>query len=66
MSKDIRTLVCEVVTASNRPIDPENISKNIGVAWATALKYAMELVIEGKITGIRTSKGWIFWRSIIE
>ena len=45
------------------PIDPYNISKEVDVNWATAPKYAMELVIEGQIKGIRTSKGWIFFEN---
>ncbi|MEM2888038.1 MAG: hypothetical protein QXR42_00975 [Candidatus Bathyarchaeia archaeon] len=29
--------------------------------WNTALKHCLELLIQGKIKGQKTSKSWIFW-----
>jgi len=36
------------------------IACNIG-NWNTALKHCLELLIQGKINGQKTSKSWIFW-----
>jgi hypothetical protein len=29
--------------------------------WNTALNHCLELMLEGKIKGAKTSKGWVFW-----
>jgi len=29
--------------------------------WQTALKHCLELLLQEKIAGQRTSRGWIFW-----
>jgi hypothetical protein len=29
--------------------------------WNTALNHCLELMVEGRIKGAKTSKGWVFW-----
>jgi len=44
------------------PLGVENIRVACSIGnWNTALKHCLELMFEGKIRGLRTSKGWIFW-----
>jgi len=44
------------------PVDVEKIRRNCGIAnWNTALKHCLQLLIQGKIKGEETSKGWLFW-----
>jgi hypothetical protein len=50
------------IEKSNMPLDVENIRKAAGIGnWNTALKHCLELLVDGRINGQRTSKGWIFW-----
>lgn len=30
-------------------------------SWSTTIKHALELYIDGQISGKKTSTGWIFW-----
>ena len=44
------------------PTDIEKIRTTCGIGhWNTALNYCLELMLEGRINGRQTSKGWIFW-----
>ena len=62
INNNYRTKIIEVLEQSTQPMDPENIRVQAGIAnWQTALKHLLELKIEGKIEGIKTSKSWVFW-----
>lgn len=44
------------------PLGVENIRVACGIGnWNTALKHCLELLLQGKIRGQKTSKSWIFW-----
>jgi hypothetical protein len=46
---------------TSEPVDVEKIRTSCEIGnWNTALKHCLELLIEGKIRGQKTSKGWIF------
>jgi len=54
--------IISFIAKEPRPVDIEKIrvACNIG-NWNTALKHCLELLIQGKIEGRKTSKSWIFW-----
>jgi DNA helicase TIP49 (TBP-interacting protein) len=64
MSKEIRKKVLKVVREAEIPIDVEKIARRINIGWGTALRYALELVMSGKIRGLKTSKSWVFWENL--
>jgi len=43
------------------PIDPQKIARELEIGWGTALRYALELAIAGKVKALKTSKSWVFW-----
>lgn len=44
------------------PLDVEKIKELAGIGnWNTCLKHCLELLIVGKIQGMKSSKSWIFW-----
>jgi len=44
------------------PIDVEKIRTSCKIGnWNTALKHCLDLLLQGRIQGQKTSKGWIFW-----
>jgi len=50
------------IESSKLPLGVENIRTAAKIGnWNTALKHCLELFVDGKINGQRTSKGWIFW-----
>lgn len=54
--------IIAVLTDANEPTDIEKIRVEAGIGhWNTALKHCLELLIAKKISGIKTSKSWIFW-----
>ena len=50
----------EIVSRSRIPIDPEFVSKRVGIAWGTARFMLLELALDGKIQATKTSKSWVF------
>ena len=47
---------------AQRPQDIEKIRVAAGIGnWNTALKHCLELQIEGKLQGQKSSKSWTFW-----
>jgi FtsZ-binding cell division protein ZapB len=58
-----REKVLQVVQEARQPVDAENVRVQAGISnWQTSLKHLLELVVQGKINGEKTSKSWIFWR----
>jgi len=44
-------------------LDVETIRKGIGSkSWAIVLYHCLQLMAEGKISGMKTSKAWAFWK----
>ncbi|MGC9346191.1 MAG: hypothetical protein ACP5ER_05325 [Candidatus Bathyarchaeales archaeon] len=44
------------------PQGVENIRTACDIGnWNTALKHCLELLLEGRIKGQKTSKSWVFW-----
>jgi len=47
---------------AEEPVDVEKIRVACGIgSWQTALKHCLELLLQGRIKGQKTSKSWIFW-----
>jgi len=58
-----KTKIFNFIKASDQPVDVEKIRKACKIGnWNTALKHCLELLIEGKIKGQKTSKSWVFWK----
>jgi hypothetical protein len=54
--------IVQMLEKATQPMDVEKIRVSIGIGnWNTAVKHCLELMLDGKINGQRTSKGWIFW-----
>jgi len=62
MLKEYQKRITSFLSETAGPVDVEKIRKNCRIAnWNTALKHCLELLIQGKIKGEETSKGWVFW-----
>lgn len=54
--------ILEVLKRANQPMDVQKIKEAVGIGnWNTALKHLLELKLEGKVEGQKTTKSWIFW-----
>jgi len=62
MKETYNQRITELLKDVKEPLDVAKIrvACNIG-NWNTALKHCLELLVDGKVNGQRTSKGWIFW-----
>lgn len=59
-SLEQKILAC--LREAESPLDCEKIRIFCKIGnWNTALKHCLELLIQGRIKGLKTSKGWIFW-----
>jgi len=62
MLKEYQERIINFLNETTGPVDVEKIRRNCGIAnWNTALKHCLELLIQNKIKGEETSKGWLFW-----
>jgi len=53
-------LIKELTTASV-PVSVEYLAKKLHIGWGTTVRYCLELLVAGKICGIKTTNSWIFW-----
>jgi len=52
---------------NNKPSCTNEIQKICDIGnWNTTLKHCLELYIEKRISGIKSSRGWIFWKENID
>ncbi|MGA2971725.1 MAG: hypothetical protein ABSE39_03760 [Candidatus Bathyarchaeia archaeon] len=57
-----RSSVLRALSYAQEPLDVEKLRKASGIAnWQTALKHCLELLLDDKISGVKSSKGWTFW-----
>lgn len=50
------------LTGITEPVDVEKIRVVCQIGnWNTALKHCLDLLLQEKIQGQKTSKGWVFW-----
>lgn len=61
MPKDVEKRVSEIIAEAPMPVSVEYIAQRVNVGWGTALRYALELLADGKIKGMKTTKSWVFW-----
>lgn len=58
---EYKTAILEILKKANEPLDVEKIRDQAHIGnWQTALKHCLELMIDDKIDGQKTSKSWIF------
>jgi hypothetical protein len=51
-----------VLSEAIQPMDVEKIRSESGIGhWNTALSHCLELLVNKRICGTKTSKSWIFW-----
>jgi len=57
--------ILQLLTVAEQPLDVEKIRVGCAIGnWQTALKHCLELLYDGKIQGIKTSKSWIFFSNL--
>jgi hypothetical protein len=60
-SSSLRTKAERLVRDAPQPVGISYLSNGLGLNWSTARALVFELVLEGKIKGIKTGQGWLFW-----
>ena len=64
MNANYKEKIYDFLSKTKEPTDIEKIRKECKIGnWNTALKHCLELLIEGKIKGQKTSKSWVFWKT---
>jgi hypothetical protein len=54
--------IVQTLEKTAQPLDIEKIRIAAGIGnWNTALKHCLELMLNRKIEGQKTSKSWVFW-----
>ncbi len=62
MTKNYEEKILTFLTQTPEPVDVEKIRTACGIGnWNTALTHCLDLLVQEKIQGQKTSKGWIFW-----
>ena len=62
-SKDtLRDRILHVLSGATIPMDVENVRIKSGLkTWESTKALLLELVVEGIISGQKTTKSWVFW-----
>ena len=62
-SKDtLRDRILHVLSGATIPMDVENVRIKSGLKnWESTKALLLELVVEGIISGQKTTKSWVFW-----
>lgn len=64
MNANYKEKIYDFLSKTQKPTDIEKIRKECKIGnWNTALKHCLELLLEGKIKGQKTSKSWVFWKT---
>lgn len=62
MKRGYKKKALQVLKKSQIPMDIENVRVRAGMkSWVTSKSVLLELLCEGKISGQKTTKSWIFW-----
>lgn len=63
MESSYKEKILAMLEQATKPLDIEKIRTRCGIGnWNTALKHCLELLVERRINGQKTTKSWIFWR----
>ena len=61
--EDIRRKVLALLRRYEQPCDVEKIRREAGIQnWNSVLRHCLELYMDGEVNGLKTSRGWVFWR----
>jgi hypothetical protein len=62
MAHNYKEKALQALRNSSMPMDIENVRVRAGIkSWVTSKSILLELLWEGKISGQKTTKSWIFW-----
>lgn len=62
MNKHDPNKIIEYLSTQKEPQAIETIRVNTGIShWSITLAHCLELVVEKRIKGMKTSKSWVFW-----
>jgi len=54
--------IVEFLGSRPEPASTEEIRQGCKISnWTTALNRCLQLMLKGKIRGLKTSRGWVFW-----
>lgn len=62
MIKNYQQKIVSFLNKASEPVDVEKIRTACSIGnWNTALTNCLDLLVQGKIMGQKTSRGWVFW-----
>ncbi len=62
MEKGYDEKILSLLEKTDTPTDTEKIRLEVGIGnWSTALAHCLGLLMAKKISGVKTSKSWVFW-----
>ena len=59
-NSEIQTLL-KLLEKTSMPFSIKYVARHLNVGWGTARAMLLELVVDGKVAGQKTTKSWIFW-----
>lgn len=61
LKAEYRQRIIEVLSESSIPLGVRHICRKASIAnWETAFAHCLELLVEGRIRGFKTARGWVF------
>jgi len=63
LTREYRQRILQILSYAELPMDVNKVRTFANIAnWECTKSLLLELVVEGRIKGLHTSRGWVFWR----
>lgn len=50
-----------IVKKADKPVSIQKIADELDISWGAARAMLLSLALEGKIKGLKTDRGWVFF-----
>ena len=52
--------ILEEIRKKKHPVDAEHIAKTLKIGWGTASRTMLRMTVQGNLTALETTKGFVF------
>jgi hypothetical protein len=58
--KEKEEKILKEIRRNKQPVDAEHIAKALKIGWGTASRTMLRMTVQGKLTALETTKGFVF------
>ena len=61
LNMSLEETILKVLWEAHSPVSIDYVRYHAKTSWTTAKTALLELLLQGEVKGVKTSKSWIFW-----